>query len=408
MVAGMLVGGCSLMASRDEFAVYRRYRYETNEDRRGAIGAEYLARFGHGRFREQIQRELSAREEAFWEERRSTYEGLQAYLRAYPRGVHAGEAQARIAVYDAERRRLAEERAAAEQAERERQAAERRAALERQRFFARNTMLYWLRTLGALEGWGEPIPTVAQRNPEFNRTFGGEPAPQCRGGRCRKNHLVDFTIPVPGRTALSRQLNLRLDLVLPGRRLRQAMLILPRRGLTTWHECETQSVSDPADPAARQQSVQWAMDQLKGIVAMAFPDARETPPSLVGPEPEMVGNVEDDSGETAQSSQAETPMPPIPPQPLGVQWSYVIGCGNLGGARITVPESARPAGWNEATEPTPPVRSCLRIDAFVAPDIEGVSTDEGLVISWIEPSAVPQAARSSPPARRARPARRTR
>jgi hypothetical protein len=392
VVAGVLVSSCAVVASRDEFAAYRNFRYETNPDRRTTLGAEYLDRYRGGRFASEVQREISAREEEFWEERRSTLEGLQAYLQAFPAGTHVEEARARINVYEAERRRLAEERAAAEQAERERLAAERRAQNERQRLFARNTILYWLRQLGSIEGWGETLGTVAQRNPDFNAAFGGQPEPRCRAGRCVKTYQVDFTVPVPGRTALSRQLTLNLaletiaDPAQQGRRLRRAQLVMPRRGLSIWYECETQGQCDPSDPNQRAQSVRWAMDQLKGIVATAFPNARETPPELVGPEPEPEG-VEEEEGAQA----AAQPVPPILPQPLGVQWSYVVGCGNVGGAQIQIPENARPVGWAETTGEAPPVRACLRIDAFSAPDIEGLpTTNEGLWITYIPPSALPQ------------------
>jgi hypothetical protein len=399
-LTGLLFGGCAVIASKDEYSAYRSFRYETNADRRTALGAEYMQRYPEGRFRSNVQAEVGRQEEDFWEDRRSTLQGLQAYLQAFPNGSHAGEARARVEVYEAERRRAIEAQQAAEQAERERLAAERRAANERQRLFARNTILFWLRQFGSLDGWGEPIATVAQRNPDFNTAFGGEPAPICRAGRCRKSFRTDFFVPQPGRSAIARTLSLSLDLLMRERRIMQAQLVMHRRGLSVWYECETQGFCDPSDAEARQRSVRWAMDQLKGIVATAFPEARETPPELVGPEPEMEGAEED---EAAAQQAAAQPAPPIPPQPLGVQWSYIVGCGNLGGAQITIPENANPAGWSETTQgQNTPVRSCLRIDAYSAPDIEGVSQDEGIRVSWIPSSALPHAGGGARPARPAR------
>ena len=390
-MAGLLLGGCAVATSGSEYSAYRTFRYETNPDRRTALGSEYLHEYPQGNFRSSVMGEVSHQEEDFWEERRSTLQGLQAYLHAFPSGTHAGEARARVEVYETERRRQVEAQATAEQAERERLAAERRASNERQRLFARNTILFWLRQFGTLDGWGEMIPVVAQRNPDFNTAFGGEPPPVCRAGRCRKAFQTDFFVPQPGRSAIPRRLSLSLDLMLRERRVMQAGLVMHRRGLSVWYECETQGFCDPSDAEARQRSVHWAMDQLKGIVATAYPDARETPADMVGPEPEMEGAEEDtDTAATAQA--AAQPAPPIPAQPLGVQWSYIVGCGNIGGAQITIPENATPAGWNEASGAPPAVRSCLRIDAYSAPDIEGVSTDEGIRVSWIPQTAIPQAA----------------
>jgi hypothetical protein len=394
-VAGLFVlGGCAVIASNDEYSMYRAYRYERNADRRTAIGAEYASRYPHGQFVTEVGGDVGRREDEFWEERRSTLEGLQAYLHAFPAGSHAAEARARMGVYDQERRRIEEQRAAAEQAERERLAAQRRSENERQRLFARNTMLFWLRLLGSLNGWGQQLQQVAELNSDFNEAFGGQPAPVCRTGRCRKSFHSDYTVPVPGRTAVEHAMDLSLDLFSRNRQLVQAGLVMHHRGLSFWFECETQGLCDPSDPDARQRSVHWAMDQLKGIVATAFPDARETPAELVGPEPEMEGAEEDPAEAAARAAQ---PPPPIPPQPLGVQWSYVIGCGNHGGAQITVPDDAMPQGWAQAAGSNLPVHACIRIDAYSAPDIEGVNTDEGLRISYIPATALAGGAPAHPP-----------
>ena len=392
--AAVAPSGCATLATNEEFALYRAYRYESSAERRTALGSEYLERYPNGRFRAEAMGDVGRREEEFWEQRRSTFEGLQAYLTSYPRGPHAVEARSRLSVYEEERRRQQVAQAAADEAERQRLAEERRASNERMRLFARNTMLAWLRTFGSVDGWGEPIGVLAQRNPDFNTAFGAEPAPVCRAGRCRKAFQIDFFVPQPGRSAIPRRLNMSVDLLLRDRRVVQAALLLHRRGVSQWYECETLALCDPADADARQQSIQWAMNQLRAVVARAFPEARETPPELTGPEPEMEG-ADEDSAEVATA--ANQPAPPIPPQPLGLQWSYVVGCGSLGGARITTPEGATPSGWEDASSAPTAVRSCLRIDAYSAPDIEGVRTDEGLRVSWIPASALPA------PGRRPRP-----
>lgn len=399
VLATVVATGCSTLASRDDFTAFRAYRYESSADRRTQLGADYLERFPQGRFRAQVEADVRGREEEFWDQRRATLEGLQAYLDAFPNGQFAAQARQRIAAYEAERQEQLRRQREREEEDRRRREAERQAIAERQRMFVRNQMLFWLRTFGGINAWGEPLRVLAPQNPEFNNAFGAQPAPQCGAQRCRKLYHVDFFVPVPGRSALPRSLDFALDLMLgEGRRVYQTRLVLQRRGLSSWFECETAGMSDPNDPEQRQRSIQWAMDQLRGIIATAFPDARETPPELVGPEPEPEGELAADPAEQQEVSAAQSP---IPPQPLGTQFSYIVGCGALGGARISVPEGARPQGWTEASSEPAPVRACLRIDAYAAPDAEGISQDEGLRISFIPPSAL-----QAPASRTARPPRR--
>ena len=105
---------------------------------------------------------MSAAEEQFWEERRSTLDGLQAYIDAYPNGSHVGEARARIGVYEQERLSQRQAREARERAEREAREAARAAENERQRMYTRETMLYWLRATGAITGWGTTLGEIAR------------------------------------------------------------------------------------------------------------------------------------------------------------------------------------------------------------------------------------------------------
>lgn len=404
-----LSASCATVTSQAEYGAFRTFRYESNTERRIHLGAEYMEHYPNGQFRSVVQADVLRREEDFWEEKRSTLEGLQVYLRAFPAGVHVQEANARVQAYENERRAQDEARRERERQERERLDTERRAANERQRRFARDTMVYWLRSIGVVEGWGERLGTIRERNAEFATAFGGAPEPAPRPNGVRKTYPIDFTVPVPGRTALSRRLNLSFDLITRlvaprDRRVVQSQLVLHNRGLTAWFECETQGQCDPTDPEQRARSVRWSMDQLRGIVATAYPEARETPTNMAGPEPEMEGEL--GAEEASDAAAPATAAPAIPPQPLGVQFSYVVGCGaNIGGAQISAPEGSLPPNFVETAGPPLPVRSCLRIDAWSAPEIQGVSTDEGLRISFIPATAIPQPApaRGRPGARPAAP-----
>lgn len=384
------VASCAVVTSRDEYGAFRALRYERDPDRRLQLASAFQRNYPNSSFRSVISSELGTREQQFWDEHRATMEGLEAYLHSYPSGSHAGEARARMEAINAERDAARREREEREAAERRRLEEERRAANERQRYFARTTFLYWLRQLGQLQGWGGTLREFGSANAQFSEAFGGAPQPQCRGRRCRKTYDVNFGVPVPGRTALQRQLSFSFDLIRrDAQHVDQSALLMQRRGLSSWYECESQSACDPNDAEQRANSVRWAMDQLRGIVAVAFPDARETPQSLVGPEPEMVG------AEEEEAAQQAAPPPPIPPQPLGTQFSFVVGCGNVGGAVISIPESARATEWSQAAGEAQPARSCLRIDGYSAPDIQGVSTDEGLQISFLPASSLPRGGRAA-------------
>lgn len=418
------LSGCAAFASPDELNLFRAIRYETDPARRTQLGSEYMTRYPQGRFSASIGAEVSAAEEQFWEERRSTLEGLTAYIAAYPRGAHVGEARARIAVYEAERQEQRRQREAREAAERAQREAERAAENERQRVFARETMVYWLRATGAITGWGNTIAEVAAANREFAQNFQNTPpAPVCRGGRCAKNYTLDFYVPVPGRAALPRRLQFSFALTFHERRLNGFSFTFPNsgqpnQGLTVWYERETGNAVLPDQPATRDVANRWVLDNLKGIIATAFPNARETPPALLGEDPEL-GDVADDSAAPAiggdvvddtatpgqnASNAASTPATPsaqaanqpagaalrgIPNHPLGTQFSYIVGnCGGLGGAEITIPEGAVPADFNAAAQPPPTVNGCLRIDGFLA--VPGVTNVEGLSISYIPESALPR------------------
>ncbi|MCL5459891.1 hypothetical protein M3M33_14740, partial [Loigolactobacillus coryniformis] len=85
-------------------------------------------------------------------------------------------------------------------------------------------------------------------------------------------------------------------------------------------------------------------------------------------------------------------------------WSAVVGCNTQCATHVTAPAGSTPEGWSppEGFAAAVP-HACLRIDAYSAPDIEGVRTDEGLRISFIPASAL--GTTPTPAVRPARPAR---
>jgi PAS domain-containing protein len=431
LMAAMALGssGCASLTNVEELSLYRAIRYETDNERRTHLGSEYVSRFPSGRFIEQMRTEVDQQDEQFWDERRSTLEGIQAYLAAYPSGRHAGEARARIGVYEQERlsRRQAEEEARRLRDRANQEALEARNAAAR--VFARDTITYWLRATGGINGWGRTLGEVSAANAEFATNYQGAPSPVCRGPRCRKSYQLDFFVRPANSTGsgFPRRLQFTFDLSRgEGGRLSGYAFTFPNMGMATWYERETQTAVVPDQPATRDAAYQWALANLKGIVATVFPDAREAPASLYGPEPELGGDVAEDPNagpaiggdvvdDTVPEPTAATPTPAatppgsaIPPRPPNAQFSYVVGqCNGLGGAVITIPEGAVTQGLN-APAPTPvEVHGCLRIDGYTA--IQGVNTEEGLRISWIPEAALPRGrsprGRTARPARPARPAR---
>lgn len=396
-IAAITVAGCRVVASRADYAAYRNFRYAAEGSDRLTAASEYLQTQPQGRFRPEVQAVINATEEDYWADHRASLDGLNEYLRAFPAGTHVDEARQRLAVYERTRQEGEAARRAAEQADRERREAELQAAAARTRLWGRTSFNRWIRLFGGLNGWGRGVGEIVQGNPEFSAAFENSP-PQCRASHCRKDYVQDFFIPVPGRSALPRRATLNLDMVRVGteRNVNQVFTVMRNRGLTQWWELENQAAADPADPQARETAVRWTMDQLRAIVAVAFPGARETPAELYGPPPEpVVMGAEED--ENAAPEAVDPNACVIPSQPLGTRWSAVIGCTSLTTARPFTASAEATQAHTQAMatdEPAVTPRSCLRIDAYAALDGEGMSTDEGIAISLI-----PVCATTAAPAR---------
>jgi|GEM_PF-1310960 len=394
----LAVGGCRAFSSPGDYALYRAYRYEPAGPDRLAAGGRYLASYESGAFAPEVREIVQAQEEDFWSDHRSGVDGLQEYLRAFPRGMHSDEARERLAVFERARGQQEAERRAEQDAARQRREAELREAAVRQRLWMRGHFNRWTRLFGGLQGWGQGIGPIVQANPEFGAAFENDP-PQCRAAHCRKTYTLDFYIPVPGRSAVPRRLTFLLDMVRVGaeRQVNQTLLTVRGRGLTQWWELERQEAVEADNAEARESAVRWTMDQLRATLVASFPDARETPAELYGPPPEAVMQ-----GVDEDENAAPEPVDPnaciIPSQPLGVRWSAIIGCSGATGARITAPAEATEAHARSLTSDEAPVasRTCLRFDAYAAIDGEGMGTDEGVAISQIPACALRPAGPARP------------
>jgi hypothetical protein len=404
-LALLAASGCRVFASNRDYSSYRAYRYESDEAERLAAGSRYLAENPRGAFQSEVSRLVGGAEEDYWDAHRSSVDGLQQYLATFPQGAHVDEARQRMTAFETARRQREEERRVAEQQATQQREAELRATATRQRVWVRSAFSRWSRLFVGLQGWGQGVGAIAAANPTFTAAFENAP-PQCRASHCRKEYLNDFYIPVPGRSAVPRRSTFQLDMVRVGaeRAVNQVMLHTRNRGLTQWWESENQQTVDPADAAAREAAVRWSMDQLRAVVATAFPSAQETPAELYGPPPEAVMQ-----GVEEEENAAPTPVDPnacvIPSQPLGTRWSAVVGCSPLNNPRaFTAPATEimeAHARTLESDEQPVTASVCLRLDAFAALDGDGMGTDEGVSIALIPACALQPAA----PARPARPGR---
>ncbi len=398
VLAGLV--GCTALAPTTDYATYRAYRYEAAGPDRLAAGARYLQEYPQGRFHVEVQHEVQGAEEDFWSDHRSSVDGLTEYLHAFPAGLHVDEAHQRLGVFDAARREQETARRAAQAADAARVAAELSQQSARQRLWARLTFARWLRVFSGMQGWGQGMGVIAGQNPNFEAQFEGSP-PVCHGAHCRKDARVDFTIPVPGRTAQSSAVTFTLDIVRVGteRSVNQVFLTVHNLGLSHWWESEHQAPVDLSDTTARESSARWAMDQLRAELLAVLPTARETPAELYGPPPAAVMQGIDED-ENAAPEPVDPNACEIPSQPLGTRWSAVIGCGTVGGASLTAPPEAVEAHAHsvEGDSPAPPVEphACLRVDSYAAIAGAGMSTDEGMVVSLIPACALQPAAPGRP------------
>jgi PAS domain-containing protein len=401
--------GCGVWSSPSDYSAYRAYRYEAAGPERLAAGGRYLTQHADGRFAGEVRGVVLAQEEDFWADHRSSVDGLNEYLRAFPVGTHLDEARERLRVFEQARAQQEAERRVAAEAERVRRETELREASARQRLWMRTQFNRWVRLFGGLNGWGQGMGPIVQGNPDFGSAFENDP-PQCRAAHCRKNYNLDFYIPVPGRSAVPRRIGFTLDMVRVGtdRLVNQTQLLVHNRGLTAWWELENQQIADAESAEAREAAVRWTMDQLRAATAASFPEAHDTPAELYGPPPEAVmQGVEDD--DTAEPTPVDPNACVVPSQPLGTRWSAVVGCEGITTPRFTAPQEATEAHAHSLTSDEPAVtpHACLRFDAYAAIDGEGMSTDEGLTVTLIPPCAIRPPAPVAPvrPGRPGRPAR---
>lgn len=250
-----LCGGCgvgrAMIAGPVDYGDYRRIRLAESFDERLAAAWYYLEHHPDGVYAERIRRYVRKAEPVFFEVRRRSDSGLEAYLQALPHGPHADEALAELMRRRraARRDRAADARAAA--------AGERLDAERARRELIADLPLRWTRML--LDGrlWSGPL---AEAPAELLVAFRLElPKPDCRwddgAGLYRCTKLLDREFPVfDGGELSSHALTMWIELELDERWwVRSARLFGPELFLRL-EEARSRRALPPQDHAARRQA----------------------------------------------------------------------------------------------------------------------------------------------------------
>jgi hypothetical protein len=261
----LATSGCAILASKSEYAAYRAVRTASDDQARLIAEQAYMAAHPSGQWSKQVQAHRVEAEPAIWEAGKGTRDGLEFYLAAFPDGPHASQARPRLAALMTVHGRREDEDARRRAIE-----AQRRAQQEEQRrTWTTRAVSYWARTLIGLQGWGAPIPEVAQSNPAFSRAFGENPPPRCNADECIKFYRNTYAIPVPGATRIDRVIELVLRLKMPGGNVDRVELLLPNKGFSRWFEMENRTIVTDEDPTQRQQAIDWVLERLAPVLGEA-------------------------------------------------------------------------------------------------------------------------------------------
>jgi hypothetical protein len=305
---------CTMLASKGDYADYREIRLARDTDSRLYALQQYAERHPDGAWAKDVEIERSTRETETFENGKSSREGLERYLRAYPDGTFAAQARSRLAaVALIERRRQAEQAEAQQRLE-----ARKQREQELTRTWVTRFAGYWSTTLARLNGWGQPIPEVARQNPQFSRAFGALPRPRCTETECIKYYTSPYGIPVPGGTRVERVLSLVLRLRMNEGKLDRAELLMPAQGFSRWYELEQRKLIASGDGEGRNVAVNWALERLQETLKPALADLTALASYTLGPisapaiasSGEITDTTAEDPSEPAKQLTAEPIGPP--------------------------------------------------------------------------------------------------
>lgn len=414
----LAVAGCTIFASKSEYADYRAVRTAPTDRERILAMHTYVANNPGGQWFQQIQQQREEEEQSIYDAAKTTREGLEFYLEAYPDGTYVEQARPRLAAMQTVQGRRDVEAGHAREAQAER----RQRQEEQRRTWVTRAVTYWGRTLFSITNWGAPIAQVAGQNPAFSRAFGENPAPRCTETECVKYYQNVYAIPVPGATRIDRTIQIVLRLKMDQQRVVRAEVLLPSKGFSRWYEMENRTIVTDEDPTQREQAVNWALERLQPMIQEAFTGAQPLenltldaitalPFAFDGTRTGTAtpGSGGADDGEAGAEEDAE-PQPATPATPTPAATDADAGTGSpsveqLLGQAAGVQEPATPATPETPAVETPaqpegPIAprvvrafstSAVRAAIFVAADEDYGTAYDGLVIELNRAAAAPAA-----------------
>lgn len=424
--AALAIAGCTIFASKSEYADYRAVRTAPSDRDRAIAMHTYVANNPGGQWFRAIQAEREENEQAIYDASKTTRDGLEFYLAAYPDGTFVEQARPRLAAFQTVQGRRDVEAGHA----REAQAARRQTQEQQRRSWVTRAVTYWGRTLFSITNWGLPIAQVAGQNPAFSRAFGENPAPRCTADECVKYYQNVYAIPVPGATRIDRTVQIVLRLRMEEQRVVRAEVLLPGKGFSRWYEMENRTIVTDEDPQQREQAVNWALERLVPMVQEGFTGAQALEGFTLPAIPALPfafdgtrtgtatpGSGGADDGEAgAEEDAAEEPAAPATPATPAAAADAGTASGPsvedlLGqAAGVDASDAGTPA---PTPEPTPVVAApegpmaprvvrafstaALRSAIFVAADEDYGAAYDGIVIELNR--AAPAASPATPPSR---------
>jgi hypothetical protein len=271
VTALLAVGGCRVLASPSEYALYREYRYEPAGPDRLAAGGRYLAAHEGGAFAPEVREVVQAQEEDYWADHRASLDGLNEYLRAFPAGTHVDEARQRLAVYERTRQEGEAARRAAEQVDRRqrREAELREAAASRTAHLDAPRSTAGSASSAASTGGASGVGEIVQGNPEFSAPSRTPRRSAARRTAARTTRSRTSTSRCPAARALPRRATLNLDMVRVGTE-RNVNQVFTRDAQSRPHPVVGAREPGRCRPGrsaeASETAVRWTMDQLRAIV----------------------------------------------------------------------------------------------------------------------------------------------
>ena len=332
--AVVLLAGCAVVSSHEEYSAYRSVRRAENDRDRLIAAQQYAEHHPGGNFIDEVQGIRRQHEDQVWASSSDSREGLEWYMRVYPDGQYVEQARPRLAALQTVSQGRQQEEAARDELEEQR----RQAAIEARRTWVTRAMQFWTRTLTGIRNYGSSIQRVVGANEDFSRAFGQAPDPQCTADYCIKHYGQVYHIPVPGATRIDRSIDVYLRLVFVRGRMDRAELVLPNKGFSRWYEMENRTVVTDEDPEQRQTAINWALDRIQPVIEEVAQGATRIDFVPEGLTPLQVHGQSSDAAPDSPDEAAPAPAPAAQKQD---DIDDLLG-GAIGGEEAT-PEPTPPA-----------------------------------------------------------------